>query len=102
MVHKITRLYIHVCVELSLLERLMTSNELYQRKLTNGEEISAYDNTFVTKLLKNFRSHPAILEVPNQRFYEFELQPWAEKEEREKFCGWQVSDCVINFRQMSK
>lgn len=49
-----------------------------------------YDQKYVTKLLQNFRSHPAILEVPNQLFYKFELIPSAPKEEIEKFCGWQV------------
>ena len=60
---------------------------LYAR---SGGENGTYNNNFVTKLLKNFRSHPEILEVPNQRFYEFELQPCADKQEREKFCGWKV------------
>ncbi|KAF6017027.1 MOV10 [Bugula neritina] len=71
--------------DVSLLERLMEApNSLYSRN-----QDGFYNNKFVTKLLKNFRSHPEILEVPNQLFYEFELQPCADKREREKLCGWQ-------------
>lgn len=72
----------------SLLERLMNERGgVYSRE---DEEGSLYDTNYVTKLLKNFRSHPEILEVPNQRFYKFELQPCADKHAREKFCGWKV------------
>lgn len=63
-------------------------NGLYSRDET--VENSRYNSNYVTKLLRNFRSHPEILEVPNQRFYRFELQPWADVAEREKFCGWNV------------
>ena len=50
-----------------------------------------YNHRYVTKLLQNFRSHAAILEVPNQLFYQFELIPSAPKEEIEKYCVWEVS-----------
>jgi hypothetical protein len=52
---------------ISLLGRLMDTVEIYQRK----------DNKFnplvLTKLVANFRSHPAILKVPNELFYESDL-----------------------------
>ncbi|XP_033825188.1 putative helicase mov-10-B.1 [Periophthalmus magnuspinnatus] len=67
---------------LSLLERLMTDLPLYQK--TNG----VFDNRFVTKLLRNYRSHPAILEIPNELFYDGELQACAD-EQRNFYCNWE-------------
>ena len=47
--------------QVSLLERLMSSDKstgsVYQRDAKSGQ----YDPKYVTKLLKNFRSHNAIL-----------------------------------------
>uniref|UniRef100_A0A3P9KNL3 RNA helicase n=1 Tax=Oryzias latipes TaxID=8090 RepID=A0A3P9KNL3_ORYLA len=56
----------------SLLERLMRDNDLYK-----PHEDFGFDSNFITKLLKNYRSHPAILKVPNDLFYGGELQPCA-------------------------
>ncbi|KAK5863608.1 hypothetical protein PBY51_000629 [Eleginops maclovinus] len=67
----------------SLLERMMKNCSPYQK--VEGE----YDNRFVTKLLKNYRSHPAILEVPNELFYEGELLYCANEILRNSYCGWQ-------------
>ncbi|XP_028262753.1 putative helicase mov-10-B.1 [Parambassis ranga] len=69
---------------LSLLERLMTDSALYQKS-----ESGHFDTRFVTKLLRNYRSHPAILKVPNELFYENELQVFADQWEREAFCRWE-------------
>ncbi|XP_056219431.1 putative helicase mov-10-B.1 [Seriola aureovittata] len=70
---------------LSLLERLMTRNNLYQKSTESGH----FDTRFVTKLLRNYRSHPAILKIPNQLFYENELQVFADQFDREAFCNWE-------------
>jgi len=56
----------------SLLERLMEKIPLYARK--DG----AYDPRCITKLVRNFRSHPSLLEVPASLFYHSELQPCAD------------------------
>ncbi|KAH9477519.1 Putative helicase mov-10-B.1 [Psilocybe cubensis] len=56
-------------LEKSYLERLMDS-EPYDLKNSYGKS--------VVKLVKNFRSHDAILKFPNQTFYENELQACAE------------------------
>ncbi|XP_041837310.1 putative helicase mov-10-B.1 isoform X2 [Melanotaenia boesemani] len=64
-------------LELSLLERLM-KHELYQD----------FDKRFVTKLLRNYRSHGAILKIPNELFYKGELQVFADEVEREAYCNW--------------
>ncbi|XP_072540773.1 putative helicase mov-10-B.1 [Salminus brasiliensis] len=71
---------------LSLLERLMTQNSLYQ-KAQDGSQ--TYDSRFVTKLLRNYRSHPAILKIPNELFYDNELQVFADQVAREAFCHWE-------------
>ncbi|CAN9511896.1 unnamed protein product [Ophioblennius macclurei] len=70
---------------LSLLERLMNSNVLYQKSSDSGH----YDTRFVTKLLRNYRSHAAILAIPNELFYGSELQVFADQWERETYCTWE-------------
>ncbi|KAI9548916.1 hypothetical protein NQZ68_003450 [Dissostichus eleginoides] len=70
---------------LSLLERLMRHNTLYQKSTDSGH----FDTRFVTKLLRNYRSHAAILKVPNELFYENELQVFAEQWERDIYCKWE-------------
>ncbi|XP_059188318.1 putative helicase mov-10-B.2 [Centropristis striata] len=65
----------------SLLQRLM-NDPLY------GKDDGVYNNRFVTKLLLNYRSHPAILKVPNERFYDGELQCCADEYARNLYCGW--------------
>uniref|UniRef100_A0A8C4GF93 RNA helicase n=1 Tax=Dicentrarchus labrax TaxID=13489 RepID=A0A8C4GF93_DICLA len=68
----------------SLLERLMGDIDLYKSHETYG-----FNNRFVTKLLRNYRSHPAILKIPNELFYKGELQPFARKEKCNSFCKWE-------------
>uniref|UniRef100_A0A8C3G594 RNA helicase n=1 Tax=Cyclopterus lumpus TaxID=8103 RepID=A0A8C3G594_CYCLU len=70
---------------LSLLERLMKHNTLYQKSTDSGH----FDTRFVTKLLRNYRSHAAILKIPNELFYENELQVFADQWERDTYCNWE-------------
>ena len=56
----------------SLLERLMAS-PLYSR----GPQ--GYDTRCITKLVNNFRSHPALLQLPSRLFYGGELKPCGER-----------------------
>ncbi|XP_060925046.1 putative helicase mov-10-B.1 [Limanda limanda] len=65
---------------LSLLERLMKYNDLYKK---------SKDARFVTKLLRNYRSHAAILKIPNELFYDNEVQEFADKLDRETYCNWE-------------
>ncbi|KAM3872351.1 putative helicase mov-10-B.1 [Diretmus argenteus] len=67
----------------SLLERLMKDFPLYQK------HEGTYNNRYVTKLLRNYRSHPAILEIPNELFYEGELQYHADEMIRNSYCRWE-------------
>ncbi|KFV61329.1 Putative helicase MOV-10, partial [Dryobates pubescens] len=69
----------------SLLERLMLHNPLY-KKSDRG-----YDPRFVTKLLWNYRSHEAILKIPNELFYDNELRACerCELDVRNTYCAWE-------------
>jgi helicase MOV-10 len=51
----------------SFLVRLMDSIDLYQK--SDGR----YNSDVITKLTYNYRSHPQILKVPNNLFYDGEL-----------------------------
>nr|XP_057939838.1 putative helicase mov-10-B.1 isoform X1 [Doryrhamphus excisus] len=70
-------------MDISLLERLMKDVPLYQK------QDDVFDNNFVTKLLRNYRSHPAILKIPNELFYDGELQACADEIKRSYFCKWE-------------
>ncbi|KAM6925346.1 putative helicase mov-10-B.1 [Xenentodon cancila] len=67
----------------SLLERLMNDFSLYQKNE------GVFNNCFVTKLLRNYRSHPAILKIPNELFYDGELLACAEEYSRNFYCSWE-------------
>lgn len=47
-------------------------------KLYEKDDDGKYNPCYVTKLLSNYRSHPAILEMPNVQFYDGELIPKAD------------------------
>lgn len=66
---KLYYLYIFV-LELSLLERLMDTNDLYKKDPVTRK----YNSKYLTKLVQNFRSHEHILTVPNDMFYDNDLQ----------------------------
>lgn len=71
----------------SLMERLMRTLEPYKR-FSKPKDGQYYDVRVLTKLVKNYRSHPEILIVPNKLFYDGELEPFADKSSREQLCGW--------------
>lgn len=50
-----------------MLERLMDCS-VYKR-----DERNKYNPHYITKLIRNFRSHDCILHVPNKKFYNNEL-----------------------------
>lgn len=69
---------------ISLLERYMTQCDVYARK-DDGE---SYDPRVLTKLVNNYRSHPKLLEMPNNTFYHGELVPKADPVVINAFCQW--------------
>ncbi|KAK3267242.1 hypothetical protein CYMTET_24188 [Cymbomonas tetramitiformis] len=73
----------------SLLERLM-ERPLYQRDPGSN----CYEQLVLTKLVQNFRSHEALLRVPNRLFYEDELQCCADEALRNYCCGPECADLL--------
>ena len=69
-------------LEMSLLERL-SDCEPYQRQ--NG----GYDTRVCTKLVKNYRSHPSILKVPNEMFYDNDLVASADVFRTHAYQNWE-------------
>ena len=54
-----------------------------------GAEGADFDPALVTMLVKNYRSHPAILSLPSRMFYMGRLEPCADAVMRESLCGWE-------------
>uniref|UniRef100_A0A670YM73 RNA helicase n=1 Tax=Pseudonaja textilis TaxID=8673 RepID=A0A670YM73_PSETE len=67
---------------LSLLERLMCFNPLYQK--TNEK----YNPQFVTMLLRNYRSHEDILRFSNEKFYDGKLLECGDHLITHSYCYW--------------
>lgn len=53
----------------SFMEHLF-ERQLYKRNSATGN----YNKMYITQLVKNYRSHPAILHIPNVLFYDNKLQ----------------------------
>jgi len=68
----------------SLLERLM-ERDLYKKDSESGN----YNVKFITKLKKNYRSHPDIINVSNKLFYDNELEACADETARTSLCSWE-------------
>lgn len=67
----------------SLIARLMNM-ESYQRNAVT----KVYSSRMLTQLLKNFRSHPDIINISNDLFYNSELQPSASRNRTHCCLGW--------------
>jgi len=71
---------------MSLLERLCKM-PLYapseEYKLTQG-----HNPQVITKLVRNYRSHPAIISLPSKLFYRNQLIAQADVADRSSLCGW--------------
>jgi len=75
-------------LEISLLERLI-NRPLYCRNEDKFSDHGCYDPLLVTKLINNYRSHPAVLKLPSAVFYHDELRPCADVRMRESLCLWE-------------
>lgn len=71
-----------VVLGLSLMERAMTK----PRYSLNADK--TYNKNYVTQLLDNFRSHPAILQFSNILFYEGKLRAKVQEPERSFVTSW--------------
>lgn len=81
-----SQLSIECGLQMSLLERLMNCS-VYERCKDQPPDQPPYNPDAVSKLLKNYRSHPCILDLPNRMFYNSELIACAD-ESRNKMCDW--------------
>ena len=79
----------------SLLERLLldqqpsaASSSLPSSSPYHRTASHAFPAQYITKLLLNYRSHPAILETPNRLFYNDELIASADRLNRESLQRW--------------
>lgn len=70
-------------MEKSMMERIMETDEKYQKKPN-------YNQQYVTLLVKNYRSHPAILQFSNENFYESQLVPMCPPKIANFACGWEL------------
>ncbi|KAG8267708.1 Helicase MOV-10, partial [Homalodisca vitripennis] len=70
---------------ISFLERLMKHVDLYKKDPASG-----YNNQYLTKLVQNYRSHPAILRIPNRLFYDNELEIKGNPDIINMAVGWEV------------
>lgn len=67
-----------------MLERLMNDCDLYKKQ--NGK----YNPNYITKLVKNYRSHENLLHVSNELFYDNELE----------ICGGTDTQMALNWFQL--
>jgi superfamily I DNA and/or RNA helicase len=73
-------------MEISLMERL-ANRSVYSNK--GGE----YPKELITKLIRNFRSHPDILKLPNKMFYDNELIACGNKFDTHSMANWEHLPC---------
>ncbi|CAH1265716.1 MOV10L1 [Branchiostoma lanceolatum] len=76
----------------SLLERLMTSGP-YLRDSSRFSQHAAYNPLLVTKLVCNYRSHPALLKLPSQLFYHGDLFTLADPSLTRQLEDWEGLPC---------
>ncbi|XP_033018750.1 RNA helicase Mov10l1 [Lacerta agilis] len=74
-------------LHISLLERLM-SRSLYQRDEEAFGATESYNPLLITKLVKNYRSHAALLTLPSRLFYHKELEVCADPAVTNSLLGW--------------
>ncbi|XP_078596430.1 RNA helicase Mov10l1-like [Branchiostoma floridae x Branchiostoma japonicum] len=76
----------------SLLERLMTSGP-YLRDSNRFSQHGAYNPMLVTKLVCNYRSHPALLKLPSELFYHGDLFTLADPSLTQQLEDWEGLPC---------
>jgi superfamily I DNA and/or RNA helicase len=75
-------------LEKSLLERV-SERECYARSDECDDLGYYYDRRMITKLVRNYRSHPHILKLPNDEFYDGDLIPAADITRSHRFVAWE-------------
>jgi superfamily I DNA and/or RNA helicase len=75
-------------LEKSLLERLSQRGP-YQRRDEPDSVGNHYDKNMITKLIRNYRSHARILDIPNATFYNGDLIAEADMTRSHRFVDWE-------------
>uniref|UniRef100_A0A8C5UU19 RNA helicase Mov10l1 n=1 Tax=Microcebus murinus TaxID=30608 RepID=A0A8C5UU19_MICMU len=83
-----SRLAMAYGLNVSMLERLM-ARPVYLRDENAFGACGAYNPLLVTKLVKNYRSHAALLALPSRLFYHRELEVCADPEVVTSLLGWE-------------
>nr|KAF6398975.1 Mov10 like RISC complex RNA helicase 1 [Molossus molossus] len=83
-----SRLAMAYGLNVSMLERLM-SRPVYLRDENAFGACGAYNPLLVTKLVKNYRSHAALLALPSRLFYHKELEVCADPAVVTSLLGWE-------------
>ncbi|XP_014648792.1 PREDICTED: putative helicase Mov10l1 [Ceratotherium simum simum] len=83
-----SRLAMAYGLNVSMLERLM-SRPVYRRDENAFGACGAYNPLLVTKLVKNYRSHSALLALPSRLFYHKELEVCADPKVVTSLLGWE-------------
>ncbi|XP_019524085.1 PREDICTED: RNA helicase Mov10l1 [Hipposideros armiger] len=83
-----SRLALAYGLNVSMLERLM-SRPVYLRDEDAFGACGAYNPLLVTKLVKNYRSHAALLALPSRLFYHRELEVCADPKVTTSLLGWE-------------
>ncbi|XP_029420226.1 RNA helicase Mov10l1 isoform X2 [Nannospalax galili] len=83
-----SRLAMAYGLNVSMLERLM-SRPAYLRDENAFGACGAYNPLLVTKLVKNYRSHSALLALPSRLFYHRELEVCADPRVVTSLLGWE-------------
>ncbi|TRY75130.1 hypothetical protein TCAL_00662 [Tigriopus californicus] len=73
-------------LEQSFLERITTA-KIYARDSEKFKDHGGYDPVLVTKLVRNYRSHDAIIHMSSKLFYDSELSAQGELALRNRFIG---------------
>ncbi|XP_009080185.1 PREDICTED: putative helicase Mov10l1 [Acanthisitta chloris] len=82
-----SKLAVNFGLNVSLLERLI-SRELYLRDEDAFGACGAYNPLLITKLIKNYRSHSALLALPSKLFYHKELEVCADASVVTSLLNW--------------
>ena len=61
----------------------------YLRDEARFSDHGCYDPLAVTKLVNNYRSHEALIQLPSQLFYHAEMIPCADENVKNCLCDWE-------------
>lgn len=63
--------------------------EVYRKCVDAHLDTGGYDSNYITKLVNNYRSHPAILATPNDLFYDNEMECCADPVRSHCLSDWE-------------